>query len=104
MVSAHEEGQVGCGAGAGVVFVEVADHTVFGRHGHCEEVVAVADCLMRSASVRIQCFYGFTCTRRYILGFYGRFPKVGKPRDKYISLHFDWGSKAMVWDGREERT
>ena len=31
--------------------MEVADGTVFGRLGYREEVVAVADCLMRSASV-----------------------------------------------------
>lgn len=42
MVAADEEGQVGRGAGAGVIFVEVADGAVFGGDGHGGEVVAVA--------------------------------------------------------------
>lgn len=51
MVSAYEEGQVGCAAGAGVIFMEVADGTVFRGYGHCGKIVAVADCLGRSVVV-----------------------------------------------------
>ena len=50
MVSANEKGQVGCGAGSGIILVEVADGAVFGGYGHCREVIAVADCLKQSAS------------------------------------------------------
>lgn len=42
VVAADEEGQEGRDAGAGVVFVEVADGTVFAGHGHGGQVVAVA--------------------------------------------------------------
>ena len=45
VIPANEECEVGCDAGAAVVFVEIADSPVFVGYGHAVEIIAVADCL-----------------------------------------------------------
>ena len=45
VITANEECEVGCNAGAAIVFVEIADSPVFVGYGHAVEIIAVADCL-----------------------------------------------------------
>ena len=45
MITANEECEVGCNAGAAVVFMKIADSPVFVGYRHAVEIIAVADCL-----------------------------------------------------------
>ena len=48
MIAPDKEGKIGCETGTTVVLVEVAYGSVFLRHGHAIEIVAVTDCLSLS--------------------------------------------------------